>query len=155
MLGICTYKLTNYKFSESNYLFKFLTYNLYWLVFFSFYHFIGYFIYLHSNVIPFPGFPSTNPFSLFPSPCLIPTHPLLPQSPSIPLHWVIESQLDGGAPIPVIFNTTGAMGSTYPTATHLLSHFWPAFLLLHLLPYLNWPPFSLPLLSSSQMSLSL
>ena len=49
-----------------------------------------------SNDILLPSFPSTNPLSH----CLYegappPTHPLLPHSSSIPLHWGIEPQEQG------------------------------------------------------------
>lgn len=51
---------------------------------------IEYFLYI-SNVIPSPGVSSGNPVSHLPSLCLyedasLPTHPLPPSSPGIPLH---------------------------------------------------------------------
>jgi hypothetical protein len=58
-----------------------------------------FFIYI-TNVIPFPGFPSKNPLSHPPSPCL-PTHPFPLPCPGIPLHWVIEPSQDQGPPIDV------------------------------------------------------
>jgi len=65
------------------------------------------FIYI-SNVIPLPSFPSTNPLSPPPSPCLYdgapsPACPPTPaQQPSIPQSWVIKPPQDQGAPIPVM-----------------------------------------------------
>jgi hypothetical protein len=53
-----------------------------------------------SNVIPFPGLPSRNPFSPpLPSPCYYeaappPTHLLPPHCPGIPLHWGIMASQD-------------------------------------------------------------
>ena len=45
------------------------------------------FIYI-SNVIPFPGFPSTNPYSISLLPCFY--KGVLPHRPAIPIHWGIK-----------------------------------------------------------------
>jgi hypothetical protein len=79
--------------------------NFFLAIFFSF--FIGYFIYLHFKCY-FPSqFSSTSLLPPPPSLCLYksapqPTHPPLPQQPSIPLSWVIKPPLDQGAPLPVM-----------------------------------------------------
>ena len=57
-------------------------------------HFIGYFLYLHFKCYP-------------PSPCFyeaapLHTHPLLPLSPGIPLHWGIEHSQDQGPLLPLM-----------------------------------------------------
>ena len=64
---------------------------------FQFFYFISEFIYLHSTCYPPP--PHNIPISFFFMGTPSPTHPLLPQCPSIPLHWNIELLL---APFPVI-----------------------------------------------------
>jgi hypothetical protein len=68
------------------------------------------FIYI-SNDIPLLIFPSTNPLSLFPTPCLNegappPTYPLQPQCPRIPLYWIIKPPQDQGPLLPLIPNKT-------------------------------------------------
>ena len=62
-------------------------------------------------LVIFFTFQMLSPFHkpTIPSPCLYecappPTHPLLPQRPSIPLPWVIEPAQDQGAPLPVMTN---------------------------------------------------
>ena len=54
---------------------------------------------------PLPSFLSTSPHPLFSPPAswkVSPYHQILHQSPSIPLSWVIKSQQDQGAPLPVM-----------------------------------------------------
>jgi hypothetical protein len=57
--------------------------------------FIRYYCICISNVIPFPGFASENPYPLPTFPCS-PTHPLTISGPGIPLHWGIEHSEDQG-----------------------------------------------------------
>jgi hypothetical protein len=73
--------------------------------------FIGYFIYLDFKCYPpLPSFPSTNSPSHPPHPQTLwgcssthpPTHPLLPQRPSIALHCVIELPQCQGNPLPLM-----------------------------------------------------
>jgi hypothetical protein len=69
--------------------------------------FIGYFVYLHLNVIPFPSFPTANLFSHLPSSCFYedappPTHPLPPHHPGIPLRWVIKPSQSQGLLLPLM-----------------------------------------------------
>jgi hypothetical protein len=61
------------------------------------------------NVILFPGFPSRNPLSHPPSPCLYegapkPIHAPLTSSPGIPLHWGIKLPQDQGLFLPLMSN---------------------------------------------------
>jgi hypothetical protein len=66
------------------------------------------FIYI-SNVILFAGFLSANPLS-YPTPLLfyegapLPSHPLPPHSPGIPLYWGIEPSQDQGSLLPLMLD---------------------------------------------------
>jgi hypothetical protein len=85
--------------------------SLEFLLFFPFF-FIGYFIYLHFNVILLPSFPSTNTLTPPPSHCFHEGAPLLPHTttpasaPSIPLHCVIEPPQDQGPLFPLLPDKT-------------------------------------------------
>jgi hypothetical protein len=53
------------------------------------------FIYI-TDIVPLPGFSSTNLPPFFYKGTLPPSHSVLPQGPSIPLHWGIKLQQDQG-----------------------------------------------------------
>jgi hypothetical protein len=64
-------------------------------------------IYLHFK--PFPRFPSGNPLSHPPTPCFyegdpLPTQPLQPSHPDIPLHWGIKPPQAQGPLLPLMSN---------------------------------------------------
>jgi len=75
-----------------------------------FYLFYFYWIFIYIlNIIPFPGFLSSNPLSHLPTPCLHEgahqlTHPLPPPCPGILLHWCIEPSQDQGPLLPLMPN---------------------------------------------------
>jgi len=86
------------------------------MIFISF--FIGYFLIYISNVIPFPSFPSINPYAFPPSPCLyegtpLPTQSFLPPHPDMSLHWGIEPWQNQGPLLPLMPNK--ATSATYAT----------------------------------------
>ena len=68
---------------------------------------IGYFVYLHSNVILLPGILSKSTSSHSPPTCLHKgpspsTHPLQPHYPRISLNWGIKPSQEQGPPHPLI-----------------------------------------------------
>ena len=72
---------------------------------------IEYFIYLHFNCYPFPGFSTGNPLSYPLYPCFYEgapprTHALLPHHPSILLQQGIKSSQDQGPPLPLMLDKT-------------------------------------------------
>jgi hypothetical protein len=88
------------------------------------------FIYLHFKCISLPDFPTTNPLSHPPSPCLYESAPPLPTPNclSISLCWGMEPSQDQGPPLPLMpdkailcFYAPGAMGSSMYTLCLMVS----------------------------------
>jgi hypothetical protein len=74
-----------------------------WTLFFL----VGYFIYLHFKYYPLswshtPKSPIPSPFPCFYEGVPPPTHPLIPPSPGIPLHWSIKPSHDQGPLFPLM-----------------------------------------------------
>jgi hypothetical protein len=86
------------------------------------------FVYI-SNVIPFPSFPPAKPISHPPLPGFYesdtpPTDPLLPQHPTIPLHWGIKTSQDQGPPLPLMLYKTPSVLPLTPPLGSLCSVRW-------------------------------
>jgi hypothetical protein len=71
-------------------------------LYFFFYFFKDVFFIYISNVIPFPSFPSKNPY-LFPLP-LLPNSPTPIPGPGIPLYWGIKPSQDHGPLLALMTN---------------------------------------------------
>jgi hypothetical protein len=80
---------------------------------------IVYFIYLHFKCYPLSRFPlckTPTPSALhyFCEGAPPPTHPLLPQHPSIPLYWGIKPSQEQGSPLPLMTDKSPSAPSVLP-----------------------------------------